>query len=107
VILPAAWRSRADAGLAAGQRASPARAVPLGAVHRPRPPGAAVTSWQLGPLAEDGELVVSELAANAVRASMTEEGGQRYLNGGPMPVVRVCRGRKAITPPRSPGAAAR
>jgi anti-sigma regulatory factor (Ser/Thr protein kinase) len=52
--------------------------------------GVVITNWQLGPLAEDGELVVSELATNAVRASMAEDGNPRYLSGGRMPVVRVC-----------------
>jgi anti-sigma regulatory factor (Ser/Thr protein kinase) len=51
--------------------------------------GVMLTHWQLAPLAEDGEVVVSELATNAVNASMAEDGNPRYIGGWRMPVVTL------------------
>ena len=47
-----------------------------------------LANWQLADLAEAGELVVSELATNAVQASTGPTGGVVYVNGM-MPVVQV------------------
>jgi len=51
--------------------------------------GVTCTNWTLAPLAEDGELVVSELATNAVNASMGPDGNPRYIDGWRMPVVTL------------------
>jgi anti-sigma regulatory factor (Ser/Thr protein kinase) len=45
--------------------------------------------WQLESLAESAELVISELASNAVAASTGDSGRPQYVNGH-MPCVRVC-----------------
>jgi hypothetical protein len=50
--------------------------------------GVMLTGWRLGRLAETGELVVSELATNAVRASVGLDGDPLYI-GGQMPVVTM------------------
>jgi hypothetical protein len=47
-----------------------------------------LTTWQLGSLAEVGELVVSELVTNAVEASTGADGLPLYVLGR-MPLVRV------------------
>lgn len=47
------------------------------------------TGWHLGTVAEDGQEVVSELATNAVNASMGPDGNPRYIDGWRMPVVRL------------------
>ena len=50
--------------------------------------GVTVTNWRLGTLADAGEVVISELASNAVRASTGRDGGLVYVNGH-MPLVRL------------------
>jgi anti-sigma regulatory factor (Ser/Thr protein kinase) len=46
-------------------------------------------AWHLESLAESAELVISELASNAVTASADSSGRPEYVNGH-MPCVRVC-----------------
>jgi anti-sigma regulatory factor (Ser/Thr protein kinase) len=50
---------------------------------------AVLAGWGLAELTEDCELVLSELATNAVEASTGPTGRLLYVNGR-MPVVRVC-----------------
>jgi anti-sigma regulatory factor (Ser/Thr protein kinase) len=50
---------------------------------------AVLAGWRLADLTEACELVVSELATNAVEASTGPAGRLLYVNGR-MPVVRVC-----------------
>jgi anti-sigma regulatory factor (Ser/Thr protein kinase) len=50
---------------------------------------AVLAGWGLADLTEACELVVSELATNAVQAGIGPTGGLLYVNGR-MPVVRVC-----------------
>jgi anti-sigma regulatory factor (Ser/Thr protein kinase) len=50
---------------------------------------ATLRAWDLDFLAQDAELVVSELAGNAVAASAGTDGRPVYLDGH-MPVIRVC-----------------
>jgi hypothetical protein len=50
--------------------------------------GVTLTGWQLGRLGETGELVVSELSTNAVRASIGLDGDPLYIDGQ-MPVVTL------------------
>jgi len=57
-----------------------------------------LTGWQLSGLAASSELIVSELATNAVRASTTAGGFPVYVRGR-MPLVRVAvlsDGRRAL-----------
>jgi anti-sigma regulatory factor (Ser/Thr protein kinase) len=49
---------------------------------------ATLHTWQLDSLAQDAELVVSELAGNAVAASADTDGRPIYVDGH-MPVIRV------------------
>ena len=49
--------------------------------------GVTCLGWRLGGLAKDGEAVVSELATNAIQASIGPDGNPRYLDGGQMPLV--------------------
>jgi hypothetical protein len=51
--------------------------------------GVMLTGWRLGGPAKDGEAVVSELAANAIEASVGPDGNPRYLDGGQMPLVTL------------------
>jgi anti-sigma regulatory factor (Ser/Thr protein kinase) len=50
---------------------------------------AVLASWQMEGLADDLELVVSELVANAVNASASDDGALRYAEGR-MPVIGLC-----------------
>ena len=50
---------------------------------------AVLATWRMGDLADDLELVVSELVANAVIASASDNGAPRYVEGR-MPVIQVC-----------------
>ena len=45
--------------------------------------------WGLGSLAEDSQMIVSELATNAVRAATGEDGVPAYSGDGRLPVVWV------------------
>jgi anti-sigma regulatory factor (Ser/Thr protein kinase) len=45
--------------------------------------------WNLATVAEDGQEVVSELATNAINASMGPDGNPRYIGGGRMPTVAL------------------
>jgi anti-sigma regulatory factor (Ser/Thr protein kinase) len=47
------------------------------------------TGWNLGTVAEDGQEVVSELATNAVNASVRPDGNPRYIGGWRMPTVTL------------------
>lgn len=50
-----------------------------------------VSEWALTDVAEDVELIVSELVTNAVAASTNEEGRPRYADEGcGLPVVHLC-----------------
>jgi anti-sigma regulatory factor (Ser/Thr protein kinase) len=50
---------------------------------------ATLHAWHLDSLAQDAELVVSELAGNAVAACADTDGRPVYVDGR-MPVIRVC-----------------
>ncbi len=50
---------------------------------------ATLHAWHLESLAQDAELVVSELAGNAVAASADTNGRPIYVDGH-MPIIRVC-----------------
>ena len=50
---------------------------------------ATLTMWRMSGLADALELVVSELVANAINASIDGEGAPRYVEGR-MPVIRLC-----------------
>ena len=50
---------------------------------------AMLSAWQMDSLAEDAELIASELAGNAVAAFTGSDGQPVYISGH-MPVVQVC-----------------
>ena len=45
--------------------------------------------WNLNDLADDCELIISELTSNVIRAATGPDGGPRYDTGGRLPVLWV------------------
>lgn len=51
--------------------------------------GTVLASWRMNQRADELQLIVSELVANAVAASADKSGSPQYIEGQ-MPVIRVC-----------------